>query len=359
MSEFTAALEASLLRELRITYDWENRVRFRNALTPAVLVLTDATTRLGQWLPRSRHLELSRPLLLDRPWPEAVSVLGHEMAHQFVDEVLKVIGEPAHGPTFQRVCAERGLDAAAAGIPTVHADASTPTDRTLERIRKLLALAGSSSQAEAELAMRRAHELMLRHNLDLQADAAVAATYTVRHLGDPATRISRVERDVMGVLAEFFFVRVIQIPVYQPLLGKNGAVFEIAGTRANVELASHVYAFLLATAARLWRDNRGDARVRSGRDWLSYQAGVIRGFRDKLLAERAELRSVGLIWRGDRALDRYYHQRHPRIASVQRQVRVDGAHAAGREAGRQIVLHQPVGGSSSSGPRRRLGPGVA
>ena len=99
--------------------------------------------------------------------------------------------------------------------------------------------------------------------------------------------------------------------------------------RANVELASHVYAFLLATAARLWRDNRGDARVRSGRDWLSYQAGVIRGFRDKLLA------------------------------SVQRQVRVDGAHAAGREAGRQIVLHQPVGGSSSNGPRRRLGPGVA
>lgn len=356
----SAELEAALLRELQLAYDWDNRVRFGRALTPAVLVLSSSATRLGQWLPRARHLEISRPLVLDRSWQEVLAVLGHEMAHQFVDEVLRVTGEPAHGPTFQRVCAERGLDAAAVGIPEIVAagapDEASP-DRQLERVRKLLALAASSSQHEAELAMRRAHELMLRHNLDVtERVAAAARAYEVRHLGDPTARITRIERDVVGVLAEFFFVRAIQIPAYLPALGRSGAVFEIAGTRANVELAVHVYEFLLATAARLWRENRHDARVRSGRDWMSYQCGVIRGFRDKLLDERTELRSVGLVWRGDRALDRYYHRRHPRIASVRRASRVDGAHAAGREAGRSIVLSRPVAGASSSGARRRLGP---
>ena len=94
----------------------------------------------------------------------------------------------------------------------------------------------------------------------------------------------------MGLLSECFFVEGDPrpgLPAARP--ASTATVYEIAGTRANVEMAAHVYAFLLATADRLWRENRGDARVRSGRDRLAYQSGVIRGFRDKLLAERTEL----------------------------------------------------------------------
>jgi hypothetical protein len=138
-----------------------------------------------------------------------------------------------------------------------------------------------------------------------------------------------------------------------PQLGKRGAVFEIAGTRANVELAVHVYEFLLATAERLWLENRDDERVRSGRDRRSYQSGVIRGFRDKLTAERTELRGTGLVWVGDADLDRYYRARNPRVTTRSRRVRVDGAHAAGREAGRTIVLHKPVT-HGPSGARKLL-----
>ncbi|MBC7975773.1 MAG: SprT-like domain-containing protein, partial [Myxococcales bacterium] len=111
----SAALEAALLRVLRQRYDWENRERFANRLTPPVLVLSDSTTHLGRWHSATRILEISRPLLLDRPWLEVTSVLDHEMAHQYVDEFLRVHNEPPHGETFRRVCAERGIDARAAG----------------------------------------------------------------------------------------------------------------------------------------------------------------------------------------------------------------------------------------------------
>src|SRR3569623_1835389 len=124
-------------------------------------------------------------------------------------------------------------------------------DRVLDRIRKLRALAGSDNQHEAEAAMRRAHELMLRHNIE-----HVPTGYEVRHLGDPRRRTNRVESDVMGLLSECFFVKVIRVPVYLAREGKHGAVYEIAGTHANVEMAAHVYALLLATADRLCRENR-------------------------------------------------------------------------------------------------------
>jgi hypothetical protein len=353
----SADLEALLVREIHMRYDWENQQRFARRLRPPVIVLIDSATHLGRWRSSTRQLELSRTLVLERTWLEVVSVLEHEMAHQFVDEVLGVRHETPHGETFRRVCAERGIDARAAGNPSCSpagapdpAAADPAADRVLDRIRKLLALAGSSNEHEAELAMRKAHELMLRHNIEAAA-AHGDRSYEVRHLGDAHKRGTRVEAEIVCLLSDYFFVKVIRVPVYLPREGRSGHVYEIAGTRANVEMASHVFAFLLATAERLWHENRHDARVRSGRDRLVYQSGVIGGFRDKLKEERHGLGETGLVWVGDGDLDNFYHARHPRMTTRRHSVRINGAHAAGREAGRTVVLHKPVENGSSGTTR--------
>ncbi|MDB4953353.1 MAG: hypothetical protein JWO36_922 [Myxococcales bacterium] len=348
----TTSLEAALLRELRERYKWENESRFGGRLRAPVIVLSDTVARLGRWIRETNTLEISRSLVLSKPWLEVISVFEHEMAHQFVEQVLGVVGEPAHGPTFQRVCLERGIDGRAAGAPVAASVPAGETDRILERIRKLLALAGSSNENEAEIAMRRAHELMLRHNIDT-TKAATHRSYEVRHLGDPAKRRTRVEADIAGLLSEFFFVDVIRVPTFVAATGARGHVYEIIGTLPNVEMASHVFAFLLATADRLWAENRGDARVRSGRDRLAYQSGVIRGFRDKLLGERVELRGTGLVWVEDGARETFYRARHPRIVTRRRTFVLNRALAAGHEAGRKVVLHKPVE-NRSSGERRLL-----
>ncbi|MBA3819910.1 MAG: DUF2786 domain-containing protein [Deltaproteobacteria bacterium] len=350
----SAELERLLVLEVSSHYEWTNRDRFGSRLRPPVIALADSATRLGCWISATRTLELSRSLVVERPWHEVTAVLEHEMAHQFVDEVLGVRGETAHGETFRRVCADRGIDATAAGLPVgATAAANHEIDRTVDRIRKLLALAGSANQHEAEIAMRRAHELMLRHNIEATA-ARVEQAYELRHLGDPLKRTNRVESEIMHLLSQAFFVKVIRVPVYVPLAGRGGSVYEILGTHANVEMAAHVYEFMIATAERLWAANRGDARVRSGRDRLSYQAGVVRGFREKLGSERTELRGTGLVWLGDQSLEGYYRKRHPRIVTRTSRVRVDDAHAAGREAGRTVVLHKPVTSTGSSGDGPRL-----
>jgi hypothetical protein len=350
----SAALEAALVRELRRFYERQNDRHFGGRLVPPVLVLSNTTHRLGRWVQASRTLEVSRTLVLARPWLEVTSVLEHEMAHQFVDEVLRVREAP-HGETFQRVCVERGIDARAAGAPAASTSGDEP-DRMLERIRRLLALAASENLHEAELAMRRAHELMLRHNIE-QAAARTEQRYEVRHLGTPRRRAEPVEADVMGLLAEHFFVEVIRVPVYLPASGEHGQVYEVIGTRHNVEMAEHVHAFLLATADRLWRENRGDARVKSGRDRVAYQCGVIGGFREKLTLGKLEHRKEGLVWVGDGSLERFYRARYPRITRRRRSISITAAHHAGREAGRKIVLHKPVTRGPSGGGLPLVGDG--
>jgi len=347
-----AALEAALMRQLASLYITENWLRFGSRLRTPVLALSDSTARLGAWIRATRTLELSRRLVLEHPWVDVVSVLQHEMAHQYVDEVLGVQDERPHGDTFRELCAALGIDARASGSPAPAAGVSPTPDRILARVRKLLALAASCNQHEAETAMQRAHELMLRHNLDA-ADATASRTFEVRHVGDPSRRGTQTEASIVSLLTEFFFVRAVRIPVYLPRAGKRGHVYELTGTRANLELALYVHAFLLATADRLWRERRADPRVRA-RDRVAYQTGVIRGFQDKLRADRRSLAGTGLIVHPDAALTDFFNRRNPRTRSRRARAPTGAAHLAGREAGARVILHRPIDGSAAPAAPRLL-----
>src|SRR5450432_187832 len=193
----TAQLEAELMRELARCYARTNWMHFGDRLKKPVLVLSDVMHRLGAWVRATRTLELQRRMVMTRPWPEVMAVLEHEMAHQYVDEVLQVRDETAHGETFRKVCEERGIDARANGPPIVPEEPGT--EKTLDRIRKLLALAGSSNQHEAEAAMKKAHELMLRHNIE---QLPVRHGFEVRHLGELRRRSNAVDAEVVGILSE-------------------------------------------------------------------------------------------------------------------------------------------------------------
>lgn len=350
MSALTAALEAELIRRLSQLHAWSNELHFGKELRPPVIALSDASSRLGVWKRAERRIEISRLLVVSRPWTEVTEVLLHEMAHQYVHEVLHVLDETAHGVAFQAVCKARGIDARAAGLVDAK-ERDEGTARIVARVQKLLALAQSSERHEAEAAMRKAHELMLRHNLE----SLHASDYVVRHLGDASRRRTSMERSVVGLLTEFFFVEAIEIPVYLPLTGGTGHVFEICGSGANVAMAEYVFSFLLEACARLWRQAQRTRRLPAS-ERVPFQSGVIRGFGEKLREERDVLRGTGLVWVGDAELERFYHARHPRIRRTTRRTRLSEGHALGREAGRNVVLHRPIE-TGSSGTVRRLGSG--
>src|SRR3954468_20419441 len=142
-----AELEAALVRELTEQYRLLAHAYFKNALTLPLVALVDTRARLGLWIEATRTIELSRPLVLEQPWGVVVEVLKHEMAHQYVHEILEVFSETAHGPAFRETCERFGFDGAAAGMP--QAAPSDPSRKMAERIARLLALAESPNVHEA------------------------------------------------------------------------------------------------------------------------------------------------------------------------------------------------------------------
>ena len=111
-------LERALLHALMLQWREYNYTFFHDRMTPPTVALFDGDRLLGRWVSALRRLELSRPFVLAHRWTAVLEVLKHEMAHQFVDEILGVCEQTAHGAAFQRVCAERGIDPSAAGVPS-------------------------------------------------------------------------------------------------------------------------------------------------------------------------------------------------------------------------------------------------
>lgn len=350
LPRMSAELERLALRAVRDTWEDLNATFFRRQLRRPVLSFLDGLGQLGRWSSAERTLWLSRDLLARHGWGVVVEVLKHEMAHQFVDEVLGLSLEAAHGPAFRQVCAERGIDASAAGVPSA-APARAADHRMLERVAKLLALAESPNEHEAQAAMAAAQRLMLKHNIE-NVTRRNGAVYSYRHLGKPSGRVAEHERILAAIIGDHFFVEVIWVPVWRPLEGKRGSVLEICGTLENLELAEYVHGFLLQTSERMWRDYRRARRLGANAERRTFIAGVMAGFRDKLARESRKHRAEGLVWVGDGDLERFFRQRHPRIRWTRYSCgQRSDAYSHGREAGGQIVLHRGVKSGPGSGTK--------
>jgi hypothetical protein len=357
----TVELEAALLRELRASFDELNQAYFKRALRSPEIKISDSSRRLGQWDPARRRIEMARSLFVKEPWGTVIEVLKHEMAHQYVHEILGRMDEPSHGPAFREVCERLGIDARATGLPSGHArEGEGPREqhvKVLERIAQLLALAQSSNVHEAQAATSLAQKMMLKYNVESAALGARGG-YEFRHLGVPSGRITESERLLSIILGQHFFVEVIWVPVYRPLEKKRGHVLEVCGSRPNLEMASYVHAFLTRSAEHLWAEHKREAGIKGNRDRRTYLAGVMDGFREKLQVETKQHREQGLVWVGDADLSKYFRKRHPHI----RHTRTAGpsrhpAHGAGRSAGRRLVLHRGIDDAPSSSRGVKLLPG--
>ena len=351
----TAELEVLALRALRKACESINGTYFDWKLRPALLELSDATSRLGCWHRGHRTIEIARHLLTSHPWGVVIEVLKHELAHQFVDEVLQVAGEAAHGPAFREVCAALGVDPRPVGVPVGSDDAMRAEERIIERVGKLLSLATSNNAHEAQAAMAAAQKLMLKHNLESVASNE-QRNYSFRHLGTPTGRVSAAQRRLAVILDEHFFVEVIWIPVWRVLEGKRGSVMEVCGTRENLDLAEYVHDFLMGTVDRLWREYKQEYGLQRNSGRQAFQAGVMDGFLSKLKAERDQSRQRGLVWIGDPRLSQFYRKRYPHVRKTRGgSVRGRMEFHEGAAMGRNIVLHRGVSGRATGRSTPLLG----
>jgi Protein of unknown function (DUF2786)/SprT-like family len=320
--EIQEFLEHRILHGLSCEWDtalWVLPSSYENQMRKPLFAIQDMKTRWGYWSGKTREIVMSRALVLEHSWNAVRQVLKHEMAHQFAEEILGARNEPPHGASFKKACYHLRADPAASGNFRLLdekglKDSKNHEDKMMVRIKKLMSLAQSRNQHEAEAAMTKAHELVDKYNMDL-IRLEEGRNFVSVFLGKPMLRRFREEHRLAYLLGEFYYVYVLWVSTYVMDKGKMGRVLEISGTEKNVKIASYVYDFVNRFIESQWRgynQNKGLNRYRR----TDFALGVLEGFDQKLnnqSEQRASANGYGIIRVEDSLLKKYAAYRYPHI----------------------------------------------
>lgn len=336
--------------------EWERAIwilapAHRKKMRPPLFSLRELNGRWGTWSGERREISLSRRLVLNYSWASVREVLFHEMAHQMAEEVLGGRQGTPHGPFFQRACdLLRANPRASENYPPlddrISRQARDGEDRTLLKVKKLLALAESSNRHEAEAAMAKAHELISKYNLDLLREEKEKEFVSLL-VGRPALRHFIEDYALGNLLQDFYFIRGIWVPAYVPEKGKMGRSLEISGTLPNVRIAGYVHDYVKRFIAREWKEYNSDGTLNRYR-LTDFAQGIIEGFRSKLSSEedgwKRRGESYAVIKKEDPLLKEYLSYRYPHTATIQtgRRSQDPEVRRDGKRIGKDLVISKGV-----------------
>jgi hypothetical protein len=223
---------------------------------PILLVAIDDRERLGYFDPSDGTIGIHKRLMYTAKDRVLENLLRHELAHYFtfIEHHGSGSDDLPHGPQFQRVCDTYGLgpEVRRASID-VRAEneaieGELASEAVIAKFQRLMSLAESDNEHEAALAVLRANELMVRHNLEAAARGAGSGEieYCVK-LVLPYRRSNPRTTAIAEILAEFLVF---------PVHGSEG--LEVTGTRANVEHAEYIAGYLDRALAAAWKRARKD-----------------------------------------------------------------------------------------------------
>ena len=350
-----SSLERRILRGLLA--EWENARwllpdALRQAITKPVLAIREMPGRLGCWNPARREITLGREIVNGGRWDDLKEVLLHEMAHQVAHEGLGATSETDHGDSFRKACALLRANPAASGTyRPLHArlhdgEELDDRDRIVVRIHKLMALAESSNPNEAHAAMRKAHELISRHNVRLIGQKS-HQEYHSMFLGAPRLRHFREAYHLAHLIQNFYFVQCMWIQAWVVEKEKMGRVLEVSGTRKNITIAEYVYDTLgryIDSAWDAYQRGKGLNRYRK----TDFAVGIIEGFATTLKkASPSTTRRDGSdmpVCIEDGALIRYIGRRYPHVRACRKKGTGHDARvlADGTEKGKQLIIAKGI-----------------
>ena len=351
--EMQQKLEHRILHGLSCEWEialWVLDPSYRERLARPMFSLGDLKDRWGHFSSEKREICLSRDLVLNHSWDAVQEVLKHEIAHQLAQELLGANGEPPHGPSFMKACQLLRANPKASGKyepldKRFLGDIAIREDRILVRIKKLMALAQSKNQHEAEAAMEKAHKLIEKHNVDLlkrDEDRHFISVF----VGKPALRHFREENHLANLIQDFYFVHNIWVPAYVVEKGKRGNVLEMTGTIQNVKIAIYVHDFVKRYIDSQWEKYNGNKRLNRYRK-SDFAVGIIEGFRSKLESQHPKKkagRKLELVKTEDPLLKKHVSFKYPRIVSV-RQNALRRDHSIlddGMKIGKKLVISKGI-----------------
>jgi len=342
----------------------------KNHLEKPSFAIGRTQTTWGTWSPSKRRIMINERLIRNFEWAAVKYVLAHEMAHQIVSEIFDIHHVKSHGEAFERAC--KLLD-----IECHNSDSSDYLSKfagldgespIVRKVRKLLALGADgsgASQAEGESALKKAQEVMLRHNVKMTQVTGSERVFISRPFGKNYKRFPTWLWSLTSLLRDHYDISVIQT-----WYGVGEKRIELFGEPEKLDIAEYVGYAIMNQGAQLWKSYKIEqTKIRAQRkargeyvhgrvSERAFMEGLITGYSGTLdenrdiVSSKIEAEDGVLIPYDSGLLDHNYRNYYPNLRKGSRYA---GSRGIGGDAGRSAGAGLRIGaGISSTGNKGRL-----
>lgn len=283
--EIKSAVKTILSREIGLKVAGERFYDFMQSSSyPLVVVVYNNKSMLGYF--DCDFYELGfHECLMHANREQLLNIIRHELAH-YMDFIIHGPHLPPHGTEFRNFCQRvgwgeevyRSTFCLGGGENTPLQDASA----VLRKVQKLLALSTSSNPHEAEQAMIKSQQLLLKHNIDVHSieredDEKIFLKRIMKQKKENAKMRS------IGKILETFFVNTVYSRA------GDYTYLEIVGSAVNLEIAEYVADFLNRELDKQWEAARKEYEHLKGMIAKnSFFEGIARGYCLKIQSLKRE-----------------------------------------------------------------------
>ena len=208
------------------------------------------------------------------------NIIRHELAHYLIF-IRYAYPVAAHGVEFRHFCRQVGWGEdvynATIDLNDNLNEKNIEESDVFRKVQKLMALSTSSNQNEAEAAMIKSQQLLLKHNIESSYihkdnDEKVFLKRIMEQ-----TQITMKMRAIASILSAFFVTIVF-------IRKKNGVHLEIAGSAVNIQIAEYVANILENKFEDLWNQTKKKHKLKGKTAKNSFFEGIAMGYLDKINA---------------------------------------------------------------------------
>lgn len=284
VDEIIRTVKTVLSKEIRLKVHGDRFYnRQGNASYPLKVVVYNNRSLLGYFDPDFYELGFHERLM-HTSRETLHHIIRHELAHYMTFIQYGESAQP-HGVEFRAFCQLMGWDTevqkATFCLGSEQFSEVAEESSVLRKVQKLMALASSSNKNEAEQAMIKSQQLLLKHNIETKylGDAEEERIVLKRILKQ---RKSSAKMRCISNILQTFFVSTVYSRAGEFIY------LEILGNPTNVEIAEYVATILQDDLEKLWRQAQKQANLKGTIAKNSFFLGLAKGYCNKIQALKKE-----------------------------------------------------------------------
>lgn len=219
-------------------------------------------------------------------------------------------------------------------------------NKLFDKIKKLLALADSENQHEAQSASSKAQKLLIKHNLDMQTIKDYSAEYNDITLGVDKKRRATEDKFVTDILRKYFSVEILTTRNPE---NKDKIGYRFFGEPHNIEIATYMFGFLSDAMKKSFLKHKRNSITKTCRS--SFYYGFWKGLCEQMEETKREVeQESGLVVTRDPGIQRYMNFKVGKVRYSRSFVSSKSASdvSQGYKSGKSLKLRRGVSSQKSN-----------